>query len=256
MQMQPVVSDLPFFREPDQLLSSLFNSPVVGVCTIDRRMRYEAVNDALAAINGMPARAHTNLDLRSVLGDFTDRILPSMEGVFSTGQSTSFEVSGKLPCRADIGHWIENYFPINNAGVVTHIGVVVVEITQQRKLEQALTRVARRVDDLEALIAKHARTGTRREIGPLTEDLLLIAEHLPAETSSEETQAPGRIRSLEEVEREYIARVLAATEGRISGRDGAAAKLGLKRTTLQSRMQKLGINRNDFRTVPQMETGR
>jgi len=247
MHVQPFASEDPFFREPDQLLSSLFNSPVIGVCTIDRQMRYEAINQALAGINGVPAKSHVGSTLRNILGDFTDKVMPALDSVFSTAQSISFEVGGKLPSREDIGHWIENYFPISNAGKVTHIGVVVVEITQQRKLEQALTRVARRVDDLEALVAKYARSGTRSSFGPLTEDLLLIAEHLPPEPVAEEPQAVGRIRSLEEVERDYITRVLTATEGRISGRDGAAAKLGLKRTTLQSRMQKLGISRNEFR---------
>jgi formate hydrogenlyase transcriptional activator len=38
-------------------------------------------------------------------------------------------------------------------------------------------------------------------------------------------------------------RVLRETRGIVAGPDGAAARLGLKRTTLQSRMKKLGINR-------------
>jgi formate hydrogenlyase transcriptional activator len=36
------------------------------------------------------------------------------------------------------------------------------------------------------------------------------------------------------------------TRGIISGVHGAAARLGLKRTTLQSKMQKLGISRQEF----------
>jgi formate hydrogenlyase transcriptional activator len=40
--------------------------------------------------------------------------------------------------------------------------------------------------------------------------------------------------------------VLRETGGVISGTRGAAARLGLKRTTLQSKMQKLGISRQDF----------
>jgi formate hydrogenlyase transcriptional activator len=45
------------------------------------------------------------------------------------------------------------------------------------------------------------------------------------------------------VEREYVLRVLRSTGGVVSGPRGAAAKLGLKRTTLQARMKKLGITR-------------
>jgi formate hydrogenlyase transcriptional activator len=43
-------------------------------------------------------------------------------------------------------------------------------------------------------------------------------------------------------ERDEILRILKATHGRVGGADGAAARLGLKRTTLISRMKKLGIN--------------
>jgi formate hydrogenlyase transcriptional activator len=47
-------------------------------------------------------------------------------------------------------------------------------------------------------------------------------------------------------EREHILRVLRETGGMISGPTGAANRLGLKRTTLQSKMQRLGITRQDY----------
>src|SRR6202140_2085923 len=52
--------------------------------------------------------------------------------------------------------------------------------------------------------------------------------------------------TLESLEREHILRVLRETGGVISGLRGAAARLGMKRTTLQSRMQKMGITRSDY----------
>jgi formate hydrogenlyase transcriptional activator len=52
--------------------------------------------------------------------------------------------------------------------------------------------------------------------------------------------------TLESLEREHILRVLRETGGVISGLQGAATRLGMKRTTLQSKMQKLGIRRTDY----------
>jgi formate hydrogenlyase transcriptional activator len=43
-------------------------------------------------------------------------------------------------------------------------------------------------------------------------------------------------------EREKIVRILKETGGRIGGADGAAVRMGLKRTTLISRIKKLGID--------------
>jgi formate hydrogenlyase transcriptional activator len=60
-----------------------------------------------------------------------------------------------------------------------------------------------------------------------------------AETSRE-------VATLEAAEREHIARVLRDTRGIIPGVLGAAARFGLKRTALQSKMQKLGISRQEF----------
>jgi formate hydrogenlyase transcriptional activator len=44
-------------------------------------------------------------------------------------------------------------------------------------------------------------------------------------------------------ERARILKALAEAKGRVGGSDGAAARLGLRRTTLQSRMRKLNISR-------------
>jgi formate hydrogenlyase transcriptional activator len=47
--------------------------------------------------------------------------------------------------------------------------------------------------------------------------------------------------TLEEAQRSHILRTLLQTEGRVGGRDGAAARLGLPRTTLLAKMRRLGI---------------
>jgi formate hydrogenlyase transcriptional activator len=47
-------------------------------------------------------------------------------------------------------------------------------------------------------------------------------------------------------QRDAIVRTLAQTKGRVGGGDGAAARLGLNRTTLLSRMKKFGIHPKQF----------
>ena len=48
--------------------------------------------------------------------------------------------------------------------------------------------------------------------------------------------------SLDEAQRRQIARALEAADGRISGSGGAAELLGLKPTTLRSKMERLGLD--------------
>jgi formate hydrogenlyase transcriptional activator len=57
---------------------------------------------------------------------------------------------------------------------------------------------------------------------------------------------PTQDSSLESKEREHILSVLRETKGKIAGPNGAAARLGLIRTTLNSKMKKLGIERKDY----------
>jgi transcriptional regulator with GAF, ATPase, and Fis domain len=55
--------------------------------------------------------------------------------------------------------------------------------------------------------------------------------------------------TLRDSERELISRTLKQTNGVIDGPRGAAVRLGVKRTTLYSRMQKLGISRTKWLTA-------
>jgi formate hydrogenlyase transcriptional activator len=52
---------------------------------------------------------------------------------------------------------------------------------------------------------------------------------------------PHAIVAYERKQRDQIIRALTACKGRVGGADGAAARLGMNRTTLLSRMKKFGI---------------
>jgi formate hydrogenlyase transcriptional activator len=55
--------------------------------------------------------------------------------------------------------------------------------------------------------------------------------------------------SVVEKEKEIIESALRETQGRISGPGGAAAKLGIPRQTLESKIRALGIDKSRFRTI-------
>jgi formate hydrogenlyase transcriptional activator len=59
-------------------------------------------------------------------------------------------------------------------------------------------------------------------------------------------QRGGSEGTLQDREREHIIEVLRQTRGVLSGPRGAASRLGLKRTTLQYKLQKLGISRTEY----------
>jgi len=90
--------------------------------------------------------------------------------------------------------------------------------------------------------------GNIRELENLIERAVILSRgpilEVPlAELRETDEQFPQAGRTLEANEREHILRALNDTRWVLAGPKGAAVRLGMKRTTLQSRMQKLGIQR-------------
>jgi formate hydrogenlyase transcriptional activator len=79
-------------------------------------------------------------------------------------------------------------------------------------------------------------------LGELTQRPTSIPTTISAPSS--DGKADGTA-TLQDTERDYIMRVLGETNWVIGGPAGAAVKLGMKRTTLQSRMRKLGVTRQN-----------
>ncbi len=130
--------------ESEQFLAAYFSASGVGLLILDSDLRFLAINQTLAEINGIPAEAHLGKTVREMLGDFAEVIEPSFRRVLATQQPVlNLEISSVLPTRTEPGHWIGHYIPIQDAtGTVTQIGGVVVEITEQKKLEESLRGVS------------------------------------------------------------------------------------------------------------------
>ena len=80
----------------------------------------------------------------------------------------------------------------------------------------------------------------------LTRSSALYIPVAELETGEVDTGPSAETSTHEAAEREHILRTLRDTKGSIAGDDGAAARLGLKRTTLNSKIKKLGIARTDY----------
>ena len=130
--------------EAEPLLTTYFNVSRVGLVIIDPNLRFLAINHVLAEMNGIPAEAHLGKSLREVLGDLAEFLEPQYRRVFETRQPVlNLEVSSILPTRTEPGHWIGHFVPILDAtGKVAQVGGVVVEITEQKKLEESLRGVS------------------------------------------------------------------------------------------------------------------
>jgi formate hydrogenlyase transcriptional activator len=115
-------------------------------------------------------------------------------------------------------------------------------------------RMNKTIDDIpqhlvEALCL-HDWPGNIRELQNFIERAVLMTEGRLLNPPLSELTPPTRAvsseaaQTLAEMERVYIQETLQSTSGVIGGRGGAAARLGMPRTTLIARMRKLGISRD------------
>jgi formate hydrogenlyase transcriptional activator len=109
-------------------------------------------------------------------------------------------------------------------------------------------RIERVPDRLMMALAAYPWPGNVRELEHVVERAMIVSEG-PELAATEWLRQPdtapasARIATLEEAERAHILAVLEATGWRVSGPRGAAECLGLRPTTLESRMKKLGVER-------------
>ena len=87
--------------------------------------------------------------------------------------------------------------------------------------------------------------GNVRELKHVVESALITLEKNRLHFDLPQTAgcATRKLKTLEEMEREYILDVLKATNWKIKGKDSASAILGLHPNTLHSRIKKLGLKR-------------
>jgi formate hydrogenlyase transcriptional activator len=99
------------------------------------------------------------------------------------------------------------------------------------------------------VLSKWQWPGNVRELENVIERAVILSNGPTLQVPLGDFRAPdggsdGSVATLEAAERAHILRALGQTQWVVGGPDGAAALLGVKRTTLQSRMRKLGISPN------------
>lgn len=92
---------------------------------------------------------------------------------------------------------------------------------------------------------KYSWPGNVRELRNVIERNLILngGPIFRAELPNAMQDTKRNLRPLDEVDREYLHNVLQSTHWRVRGQSGAAEVLGLKPTTLEARMKRLGIRR-------------
>jgi formate hydrogenlyase transcriptional activator len=120
-----------------------------------------------------------------------------------------------------------------------------------RRMNKNIDRIPS--ETMDALV-RYRWPGNIRELQNFIERAVILSPHTvlrapigELEPFNAHRESDVAISGLAEVERDHIVRALEASDWVVGGQHGAAARLGMKRTSLVYRMQKLGIGRHQAR---------
>jgi formate hydrogenlyase transcriptional activator len=149
------------------------------------------------------------------------------------------------------------YYRLNVFPIVTpplrertdDIGPLVRFFTQKfaRRMNKRIETISA---DTMAALSQYCWPGNIRELENIIERAVILSRGSSLDVPLAELKQRGQtvtvdrpVTTLEEAEREHIRQALEQANWNVGGRSGAAVRLGMKRTTLQSKMQRLGISR-------------
>jgi transcriptional regulator with GAF, ATPase, and Fis domain len=151
-----------------------------------------------------------------------------------------------------------NVFPIRVPPLRERVGDIplLVRYFVERYAKRAGKRLRHVDEETLDLFQTYAWPGNVRELQNVVERAVILCDSdafvvdeswLKGEPSQPSRAAPPLTAAAAKLEREMIESALAASRGRVGGRSGAAAKLGVPRQTLESKIAALGINKHQFK---------
>ena len=122
-------------------LEAIYASAPVGLCALDRELRFVSVNQRMAEFNGLTIEEHLGRTVREVVPHIADVAEEALTEVLRTGEPLlDAEIVGETPGRPGVLRtWIESWLPLRDEeGGVIGINIVAQELTEQRQAQRRL----------------------------------------------------------------------------------------------------------------------
>jgi signal transduction histidine kinase len=127
----------------------------IGFAVHDDELRFTLVSDSLAAMNGRPAAEHLGRRVTEILPPgLGDEVEALLAGVRDSGEAqTGVEIDGSTEARpAERRTWVAAFHPLDLAGRRC-VGVVVVDVTDRRRAQDALRESERELSGAQRMAA-------------------------------------------------------------------------------------------------------
>jgi PAS domain S-box-containing protein len=121
-------------------LQALYDGAPVGLCFLDRNLRYVSINRRLAAMNGAPVAAYLGRTVEEMIPGMFAAIEPYLRRALQgeAMEEVEFSRPSSDPVKPDAMNLVSYQPALDEAGEVIGVSVAVVDITERNRAEQAL----------------------------------------------------------------------------------------------------------------------
>ncbi|MBC7516010.1 MAG: PAS domain-containing protein [Alkalinema sp. FL-bin-369] len=122
-------------------IESIYQMAPIGLCYVDRDMKFVRVNEQLARMNGLPIAEHIGQTICNVLSEMAGGIERLYQQVIESGEPIlDLEISGSTNAQPGVErHWLASYYPQTDvSGQVVGVNAMVQEITDRKIAAQRL----------------------------------------------------------------------------------------------------------------------
>ena len=143
-------------------IETIYQNVPVGLCVLDRNLKFVRINKRLAKMNGVPAEEHLGRTIRDIVPELADEVEPEMFAVMETGEPRlNMELKGETAAAPGVErHWLEHWLPLYDLnGNISGLNIVVEEVTEQKKTEKELQKLNA---TLEEQVAERTRVAEHR----------------------------------------------------------------------------------------------
>jgi PAS domain S-box-containing protein len=138
-------------------IEAIYASAPIGLCVLDRELRFIRINDFLAEINGIPTSGHIGKTVQEILPGLGQVQQPYFQEVIETGNPVlNIEVHGVTPAKPNMErYWLVSYYPLKRSDrEVLGINITTQEITDRKIAEQSLQERAAELTRVNTVLAQ------------------------------------------------------------------------------------------------------
>jgi len=190
-------------------LEAIYATAPVGLCIIDRDLRFVRINDRMAEINGHPAADHIGRHVRDMVPDLTEQAETLLHRVLESGEpALNIEIVGETPAQPGVTRtWLEHWTPVrDDTGEIIGVNVVAEEVTERKRREELLRRseaMARSTAEKRQILLHEVNHRVKNSLALVASLLNLQARGTSPEVAAALNEACHRIQAVAEVHRGF-----------------------------------------------------